>query len=227
MVTVVFYFLFCLFFKPVVTSVQTAIPVYLKLKRTISSKQLFGHFDPCGLNSHSSWIKWKNPTLLQWIILGSFCPTPFRSRQETNSPANGISSCVFPSPTDKAVVVEGKLCKNKLKKPTKLNQQPFQLCCASFRQTLAPVPSTSENLRSSVLCQGQWGESRKLGLSYKDIQKGYSGFPRRKFQHKQLHKFRALAFNSGHHQQTQHWVLLLPQFLWTIYIAFSSVLGLR
>lgn len=134
-----FLFSFLSFFKPVVTSVQTAIPVYLKLKRTISSKQLFGHFDLCGLNSHSSWIKWKNPTLLQWIILGSFCPTPFWSWQETNSPANGISSCVFPSPTDKAVAVGGKLCKNKLKKPTKLNQQPFQLCCASFRQTLAPV----------------------------------------------------------------------------------------
>lgn len=136
------------------TSVQTAIPVYLKQKRTISSKQLFGHFDPCGLNSHSSWIKWKNPILSQWIILGSFCPTSFLSGQETNSPANGISVCVFPSPADKAVVVEGKLCKNELKKPTKENQPCLPLCHAFFRQTLAPVPSTSENLRSSVLCQG-------------------------------------------------------------------------
>lgn len=63
---------------------------------------------------------------------GFFLPAPFLSRQEVNRPANGIFPCVFPSPADKVVVVEGKLCTNKLKK-TKPNQQPLQLAHTFFR----------------------------------------------------------------------------------------------
>lgn len=63
--------------------------------------------------------------------------------------------------TVRTVAVEGKSCKSQLKKP---NQLPSPLSLASFRQMLAqsrprfPVPSTSENLGSSVLCgPTRWG----------------------------------------------------------------------
>lgn len=127
---------------------------------------------------------------------------PHLLSEQTDSCANGISSCVFPFPTDKAIVVEGNLCKKKHKKPNQTNH-PFNPPTSSSdkRQHKVEMDFLYQVLLriSEVLCCISWdmpGDVRgkqKWILSYRDIQSDSSGFPQRGFQHKKLHMFRTLT----------------------------------
>lgn len=90
--------------KPVATSVQFAIPVYLEPKKNNLFKRALCSFWPGWFKFTWFMNKVRKPTLSWWIILGSFSPTSFLSRQEADSSANGFSSCALLSPTDKVVV---------------------------------------------------------------------------------------------------------------------------